>query len=118
MKEHDVGDAYRIGTPEQIDLAYDVAGLGSRFLAALVDTVIQTVLLVLIWFGSVSLVALLDGVGGGGGGRVGVVVVVVGHDGGLLNLGGGEADGGCPLPRPGFCAGRGYWWSSHQSMSR
>ncbi|HEY3081842.1 MAG TPA: RDD family protein [Chloroflexota bacterium] len=64
MKERDVGDAYRIGTPEQIDLAYDVAGLGSRFLAALVDTVIQTGLLVLIWFGSISLVALLDGVGG------------------------------------------------------
>ena len=28
---------YTVETPEQIDLAYDVAGIGSRFLAALID---------------------------------------------------------------------------------
>lgn len=40
-------DAYRVDTPEQIDLAYDTAGLGSRFLSALVDAVVQTIVLAL-----------------------------------------------------------------------
>jgi len=36
------GDAYRyrVETPEQIGLEYDIAGLGTRFLAALIDTLI------------------------------------------------------------------------------
>jgi len=33
-------DLYRIETPEQIDVAYDIAGIGSRFLAALVDHIL------------------------------------------------------------------------------
>ena len=33
-------DRYRIETPEQIGLEYDIAGLGTRFLAALVDSII------------------------------------------------------------------------------
>ena len=39
-------DAYHVETPERIDLEYDVAGLGSRFLAALVDSTIIVVLVV------------------------------------------------------------------------
>jgi uncharacterized RDD family membrane protein YckC len=42
----DVPDSYRVDTPEQVDLAYDVAGLGSRFLATLIDSVIQTIVLI------------------------------------------------------------------------
>src|SRR3954454_8481073 len=36
---------YTVETPEQIELAYDVAGIGSRFLAALIDHVIIATLL-------------------------------------------------------------------------
>jgi uncharacterized RDD family membrane protein YckC len=33
-------DRYTIDTPENIEFAYDIAGIGSRFLAAIVDTLI------------------------------------------------------------------------------
>ncbi|MCL1982520.1 MAG: RDD family protein [Clostridiales bacterium] len=38
-------DDYRLHTPEQVDIAYTVAGLGSRFSALLIDMVIQAVTL-------------------------------------------------------------------------
>lgn len=40
-------DLYTIETPEQIDVAYDIAGIGSRFLAALVDHILLALLLAL-----------------------------------------------------------------------
>ncbi len=43
-------DLYTVGTPEQIDVAYDVAGIGSRLLAALIDHVIIAVVLSLSCF--------------------------------------------------------------------
>ncbi|HEX6292861.1 MAG TPA: RDD family protein [Herpetosiphonaceae bacterium] len=36
---------YTVETPEQIELAYDVAGIGSRFLAALIDHIIIAIIL-------------------------------------------------------------------------
>src|SRR5262245_33277739 len=36
-------DRYTIDTPENIEFAYDIAGIGSRFLAAIIDTVIIVV---------------------------------------------------------------------------
>lgn len=45
-----IDDGYNLRTPEQIDLAYDLAGLGSRFLALLIDVVIQGVLTMAIVF--------------------------------------------------------------------
>lgn len=48
-------DRYRVDTPERIDLEYDVAGLGSRFLAALIDTTILSV--------AAALVAVLSSLG-------------------------------------------------------
>ena len=42
------GDSYRLETPERIDLEYDLAGLGSRFLAALIDTPIVMVIATLV----------------------------------------------------------------------
>ena len=39
---------YAVETPEQIDLEYDVAGIGSRFLAALIDHVLMVILLSLL----------------------------------------------------------------------
>ena len=53
---------YTVETPEQIELAYDIAGIGSRFLAALVDHVIVAILLSL---GSVTLALALDSLGVG-----------------------------------------------------
>jgi uncharacterized RDD family membrane protein YckC len=41
-------DDYRLSTPEQVELSYNVAGLGSRFIAALVDSIIQTVALAVL----------------------------------------------------------------------
>lgn len=48
-----IDDAYNLRTPEQIDLEYDLAGLGSRFLAIMIDSVIQfaVILAVAIVFG-------------------------------------------------------------------
>ena len=37
-------DRYIVDTPESIDFAYDVAGIGSRFMAALIDTLILVLL--------------------------------------------------------------------------
>src|SRR6186997_1534784 len=33
-------DRYTIDTPENIEFAYDIAGIGSRFLAAIIDTLL------------------------------------------------------------------------------
>lgn len=41
-------DQYQLLTPEHVELSYDLAGLGSRFVAALVDALIQLVLFVLV----------------------------------------------------------------------
>lgn len=39
---------YAVETPEQIDLQYDIAGIGSRFLAALIDHVLMLIILSLL----------------------------------------------------------------------
>ena len=36
-----IDDSYDLRTPEQIDLQYDLAGLGSRFMAMVIDMLIQ-----------------------------------------------------------------------------
>ena len=40
-----IDDPYDLRTPEQIDLQYDLAGLGSRFMAMAVDTLIQSAII-------------------------------------------------------------------------
>lgn len=45
-----MSDMIRIQTPESVDLAYEPVGLGSRFLAALLDSLIQAVAMVVIGF--------------------------------------------------------------------
>lgn len=49
-------DLLKIDTPENVTFDYDVAGIGSRFLAALIDTTI-IILLQALLFGSVFIVA-------------------------------------------------------------
>ncbi|MBI5935248.1 MAG: RDD family protein [Chloroflexi bacterium] len=48
-------DTLQIDTPENVSFGYDVAGIGSRFLAALVDTILMLLLQVII-FGTIFLV--------------------------------------------------------------
>jgi uncharacterized RDD family membrane protein YckC len=60
-------DEYRLLTPENVEFSYDVAGLGTRFVAAMVDTLIQTVLFAvvavstLVAAGTTALLARLAG---------------------------------------------------------
>jgi uncharacterized RDD family membrane protein YckC len=42
-------DRYTIDTPENIEFAYDIAGIGSRFLAAIIDTLLIAVAQVIIF---------------------------------------------------------------------
>jgi uncharacterized RDD family membrane protein YckC len=43
---------YSVLTPERVSLQYDIAGIGSRGAAAIVDTVIQVVSVIVLGFGS------------------------------------------------------------------
>ena len=43
---------YSVETPEQIDLLYDIAGIGSRFLAALIDHILIGIILSLLCVGA------------------------------------------------------------------
>jgi uncharacterized RDD family membrane protein YckC len=56
-----IDDTYGLRTPEQIDLQYDLAGIGSRFLAMLIDSVIQTVIALAVMVVFVLGVLLLAG---------------------------------------------------------
>jgi uncharacterized RDD family membrane protein YckC len=56
-------ERYQFETPEQIDVSYDIAGIGSRFIAALLDTIIISIafLIVLIpgTFGATFIIKLI-----------------------------------------------------------
>src|ERR671936_119670 len=41
-----MGDIYSLDTPENVSVGYDVAGVGSRFLAALIDALVLAAVLV------------------------------------------------------------------------
>lgn len=49
---------YHVGTPEAIDISYAIAGIGSRFVAALVDFLIWLVLEIVVVLGSVGIMQL------------------------------------------------------------
>jgi uncharacterized RDD family membrane protein YckC len=46
-------DQFVVETPENIRFGYDVADIGSRFLAVLIDSLIQGVLYILVWIGTI-----------------------------------------------------------------
>jgi uncharacterized RDD family membrane protein YckC len=46
---------YRLNTPEAVDIVYDVAGIGTRFLAATLDALIWLVLLIVLVLGSLAI---------------------------------------------------------------
>jgi uncharacterized RDD family membrane protein YckC len=47
-------DSYRIDTPENVTFGYEISGLGSRFLAALVDTLVIVILLVVMYMVTIA----------------------------------------------------------------
>ncbi len=54
------GDRYLVETPERIDLEYDVASLGSRLIAAMIDTLILTVVgAIIMFFGTAGMAVAL-----------------------------------------------------------
>jgi len=63
-------DDYRWHTPEQVDITYTVAGLGSRFLALLIDMIIQGLILWLL------IASLLSSLGTAGEGYLALFIVV------------------------------------------
>jgi uncharacterized RDD family membrane protein YckC len=65
----EIDDRLSIATPEGVDLELALAGLGSRFVAALLDALVQTALV------AASALLLLAGIGGGIGNALFVVVV-------------------------------------------
>src|ERR1700731_1246571 len=72
---------YTVLTPERVSLQYDIAGIGSRGAAALVDTAIQIVALtVLILAGIAAFVATNNSFGGGfgAGGATGAAALLFG----------------------------------------
>ena len=77
MADAYMADAYELRTPEQVDLEYEVAGLGSRFIAILIDTLIQTVVMIAV-VAAIVLGAALIGVTGrrvfGGDGTLAVIL--------------------------------------------
>ena len=52
---------YSVLTPERVNLQYDIAGIGSRGAAAIIDTSIQAVTLVVVFVGLTAGLSLIDG---------------------------------------------------------
>jgi uncharacterized RDD family membrane protein YckC len=50
FQQNSYADQLNIETPEQVDLRFPVAGIGSRFVAVLVDHLIQIVSYLVFWF--------------------------------------------------------------------
>jgi uncharacterized RDD family membrane protein YckC len=46
---------YRVDTPEAVSFSYAIAGIGSRFAASLLDIIIEIVLLIVIFLGTVTI---------------------------------------------------------------
>lgn len=63
MEPSQTYERYRFETPEQVDVSYDIAGIGSRFIAALLDTIIISIAFLIILipgtFGATFLIKLI-----------------------------------------------------------
>src|SRR5579871_6843037 len=57
-------DKHTIDTPEQLQLDFAVAGIGSRFLALLIDSLIQTLVVIVFFIALAILLPLLGRAGG------------------------------------------------------
>lgn len=70
-----MNDHLSIETPEQVELNYSVAGIGSRFYAAMLDTLLLTLIVVIGGFVIVSAVVELDDIFGNWLAAIGGLVV-------------------------------------------
>ncbi len=43
-----MSESYRLPTPENVAVSYELAGVGSRFIAAAIDTLVQVILIILV----------------------------------------------------------------------
>jgi uncharacterized RDD family membrane protein YckC len=46
-----MGDLHQVVTPENVELEYEIAGIGSRFLAIIIDVLIQSLFMIGIYYG-------------------------------------------------------------------
>jgi uncharacterized RDD family membrane protein YckC len=76
------GDQVSVETPEHIRIDYELAGIGSRFLAGVVDTVAQTLLVV-----AIAVAASLIGALQGDVGRIPIRVAIVAASAVLIAIG-------------------------------
>jgi uncharacterized RDD family membrane protein YckC len=67
-------DRYTIDTPENIEFAYDIAGIGSRFLAAIIDSLVIGAALLIVWI----IGAVLTSRSGLLGGAAGSLIAAIG----------------------------------------
>jgi len=56
FERHNYADQLNIETPEQVELQFNVAGIGSRFVALLLDHLIQGGVIVLVFFGLIFVI--------------------------------------------------------------
>src|ERR671932_1674691 len=69
---------YRVLTPERVSLQYDIAGIGSRGAAAIVDTLIQAIVLTVLFMAVTAVAAIASSLPGVGAplGRGGTTLVL------------------------------------------
>lgn len=60
MQPPDTSDDLVVSTPERVAFQYEIAGIGSRFLAQIVDVVIITVIQIVITIGAIALAGLFN----------------------------------------------------------
>jgi uncharacterized RDD family membrane protein YckC len=53
-------DIYQISTPENVDFGYEIAGIGSRFLAALLDTLLISILQIAVFLAILFVASLTE----------------------------------------------------------
>ena len=73
-----MADAHDLRTPEQVDLEYEVAGLGSRFIAILIDSLLQMAVMIGVVAAFVLGAALIGATGRRAFGGDGTLAVIVG----------------------------------------
>jgi uncharacterized RDD family membrane protein YckC len=69
-------DSYLVSTPENIEIEYATAGLGARFLAALIDTLLLAIVLLIIAIGGLLVAVASNGLSGTAAFVVGALTVL------------------------------------------
>jgi uncharacterized RDD family membrane protein YckC len=59
-----IDEHYIIDTPENIEFSYDMAGIGSRFLAAIIDTLLLIIIQIALTVAMLALMGMIEGMFG------------------------------------------------------